>query len=287
MTTKVSDPSIEMVAVLFLLAGELYSPHMIARAQPQNERTQPMQAALPAFDVASVRPSDPNERLLNTFATYPGGRIVAKGCTLKSLVMIAFNIREFQISGGREWVGFDQRKRFDIQAKPPDSSLSAQWKTTSPKIAPGPEEREMLQSLLADRFHLAIHRETKEGPVYILSRASGYLRLNPPKDKNEYPWAGGIGGGLPDGDGMRGMNISMPELAARMSTWLDRPVIDKTGIHGSFDFEFHSGEGDPNSSTDVVDSILTSIKAIGLNLQSSRAPIETVVVDYVEEPSPN
>jgi uncharacterized protein (TIGR03435 family) len=176
---------------------------------------------------------------------------------------------------------------FDIQAKPPDSSLSSQWKTSSPKIYPGPEEREMLQSLLADRFRLAVHREIKEGPIYILGRGSSDLKLTPSKDENVFPWAGGIGGGLPGGDGIRRMNISMPQLTARLSSWLGRPVTDETGIKGSFDFEFHSGEDDPNSSTDTIDSILRSVKGIGLNLKSSRGPVETIVIDHVEQPSPN
>jgi uncharacterized protein (TIGR03435 family) len=187
--------------------------------------------------------------------------------------MVAFNVQDFQVSGGPDWTSLETGRRFDIQAEPPGSSMSAKWQKSSPKIYPGAEEREMLHALLSDRFYLAIHRETVKGPVYILSRGRSNLKLTPPKDKNESPWAGGIGGGLPDGDGIRGVNISMPELATRLSDWLSRPVTDKSEIQGSFDFEFHSGEGDINSSTDITDSDLTSIKGIGLNLKSSRGPL--------------
>lgn len=142
-------------------------------------------------------------------------------------IMVAFNVQDFQVSGGPDWTSFDRGERFDIQARPPGDSLSAQWDTSSPKIYPGAEERLMLQSLLADRFHLAFHRETQKGPVYLLSRGSSVLKLTEPKDKNDFPWAGGISGGLPDGDGLRGVNISMPQLADRMSHWLGRRVTDK------------------------------------------------------------
>jgi uncharacterized protein (TIGR03435 family) len=83
------------------------------------------------------------------------------------------------------------------------------------------------------------------------------------------------------------MNISMPAFAARLSSWLGRPVVDRTGIEGSFDFEFQSGDDDPQSSIDIADSILTSIKGIGLSLKSARGPVETIVVDHVEQLSPN
>jgi uncharacterized protein (TIGR03435 family) len=275
--------SIGAVAALILL----HSSWTIAQAQTQVGQTQPARAGLPAFEVASVRPSGPNEREVGGFYTYPGGRIVAKGCDLKYLITIAFSVQDFQISGDPDSISHDHGQRFDIEAKPPASSVSAHWETGSPKKYPGPEEREMLQSLLADRFHLAVHRENKEGAVYVLSRGPGDLKLTPPKDKNEFPWAGGIGGGLPDGDGIHGMNISMPELAARLSSWLDRPVVDKTGIQGSFDFEFHTGDDDPQSSMDITDSILTSMKGIGLSLKSSRGPVETIVIDHVEQLSPN
>jgi len=271
------------IAALILL----HSPWAIAQTQSQRPQTRPASAGLPVFEVASVRPSSPDERGVGVFYTYPGGRIVARGCDLKYLIMIAFNVQDFQISGDPDSISHDHGQRFDIQAKPPDSSLSAHWETGSAKIYPGPEERQMLQSLLADRFHLAVHRDTREGPVYVLSRGSGDLKLTPPKDKNEFPWAGGIGGGLPDGDGIHGINISMPELAKRLSSWLGRPVIDKTGMQGSFDFEFRSGENDSQSSTDITDSILTSTKGIGLNLKSARGPVETIVIDHVEQLSPN
>ncbi len=247
------------------------------------------QSRTPEFGVASVRPSGPGQREANGFYTYPGGRIVGHGCTVEYLVMIAYDAQLFQISGGSSWTKISSEERFDLEAKPPESSRSAHWETGSPKIYPGEEERQMLQSLLSERFKLRVHREVKQGPVYLLRLGAERkkLKLTPSKDKAEFPWAGGIGGGLPDGDGLRGTNISMSEFAGRLSYWLERPVIDETGLKGSFDFEFHSGDEDSNSSVELTSSILSSVKGIGLNLRPATGPVESIVIDHVERPSEN
>lgn len=246
------------------------------------------QARLPEFEVASVRPSGPGLREVNGFYTYPGGRIVGHGCTVEYLVMIAYNVQRFQIAGGPGWSKISNEERFELEAKPPESSRSAHWETSSPKNYPGEEERGMLQSLLAERFKLEVHREVRQGPVYVLKLGAERtkLKLSPSKDKAEFPWAGGTEG-LPGGDGLRGMNISMPEFAVRLSSWLERHVIDETGLQGSFDFEFHSGERDAASNADVNSSILMSLKGIGLKLSPAKGPVETIVIDHVERPTEN
>lgn len=244
---------------------------------------------MPEFEVASVRPSGPNPREVNGFYTYEGGRIAGHGCTIEYLVMIAYNVQRFQISGAPGLTKMSNEERFDLEAKPPESSRSSHWETSSPKNYPGEEERQMLQSLLAERFKLQVHREVRQGPVFILRLgAEGKkLKLTPSKDKTEYSWAGGIGGGLPGGDGLRGMNISMREFTVRLSSWLERPVMDETGLQGAFDFEFHSGEEDVNSNIDVTTSIVSSLKGVGLNLSPAKGPVETIVIDHVERPSEN
>lgn len=264
----------------------LFLAFRIAGAQSQSDLAV-APADPPRFEVASVRPSGPDQHELNGLYTYPGGRIVARGCTLQALLLIAYNIQPFQISGGPAWASVVNGSRFDIEAKPLDSSLSARWQTTSPKLPPGEEERKMLQALLAERFHLQLRRESREHAVYLLVRGSGHLQLTPPKNDKEYSWAGSIRGGLPDGNGLRGTNISMPEFAARLSRWLERPVIDRTGLQGSFDFDYHSEDSDSTASSDVTDSILVSLKGIGLALQPSKAPTETILIEHAEKPTEN
>jgi uncharacterized protein (TIGR03435 family) len=268
-------------ATTILIVGFGFLQSVRAGAQVQPHDAQPK---LPEFEVASVRPSDPGQRELNGFYTYPGGRIVGRGCRLEYLVMVAFSVQQFQISGSPGWTNLVTGDAFDIQAKPPDSSPSAQWNPASPKSAPGEEERQMLQSLLADRFKLQFHRVVKKGPVYVLTRRSSTLKLYAPKDKAEFPWAGGITGGW-FGGGMRGENISMPQLATRLSRFLNRPVLDQTGLEGSFDFEYQNGSDD--NDTDIAGFLLTAMKGIGLNLKSAKGPVDVFIIDHVEKPSEN
>lgn len=267
------------LAAAFAALALIDTAALLAQAQSQGA-----EAKLPGFEVASVRPSNPNQGEINGFYTYPGGRIVARSCNVLYLIMVAFNVQEFQISGGPDWIVLTRGDRFDVQAKPPESSLSARWKTSSPKIYPGKEERQMLQALLADRFQFRFHRGTKEGAIFILARGSKELKLTPPKDTNSFPWAGGISGGWFAG-GMRGENISMLQLAERLSGFLRRPVLDQTGIDGSFDFEFPTGTDENDS--DIPAFLVSAMKGIGLSLKPSRGPVETIFIDHIERPSPN
>jgi len=203
-------------------------------------------------------------------------------CKLDYLIQIAFNVQPFQLSGGPRWIHED---RFDIEAKPPRTSKSGNANPSSPKLPPNPEQREMLQSLLADRFQLMSHRETKEGAVYLLVKRDKDLKLQDAKDKNAYPWVGGLRGGGISGDGLWGMNASTEELASRLSPYLDHTVLDRTGLQGSFDFKVAYASDDPHP--DVVTSILSSIEELGLKLEPGRGLVTTVVIDRAEKPTVN
>jgi uncharacterized protein (TIGR03435 family) len=273
---------IPLISIIVTAANPLGRAALAQRAMEHPPAEAP--AALPEFEVASVKPVSPDDIIINAFLTYPGGRVVGRGCTLRFLVMEAFDMQDYQISGGPDWITHD---RFEIEAKPPASSASAKSNPPLAKLPPNQEERQMLQALLIERFQLKFHRDTREAEVYVLSANVKKLKLQPPKDKNEYPWAGSVAGGLPGGDGLRGTNISMPELATRISDWLKRPVLDRTGLQGSFDFEFTTGEDDAPSEVDLESSIVTSLKGIGLQLKTSKGPVEALVIDHVEKPGPN
>jgi len=143
----------------------------------------------------------------------------------------------------------------------------------------------MLQSLLVERFGLKYHRETREGPVYLLLKGNKASKLVDSKDKNAYPWAGGIRGGMITGDGLAGINESMQDLAKRLSPYLGRPVLDRTGISGSFDFrsEYSSDDVRP----DVIAMILASVQDLGLKLAASKGPVDALVIEHAERPSAN
>jgi uncharacterized protein (TIGR03435 family) len=177
-----------------------------------------------------------------------------------------------------------QNAGFDIEAKPPATSRSAEANPATPKLPPNDEQRQMLQTLLIERFGLKYHRSSKEGPVFVLTKGDKALKLEPSRDTHAFPWAGGISGGW-FGGGIRGVNISMLELAARLSRFLERPVLDQTGIRGSYDFEYRTGDEDNDA--DKAGFLITAMKEIGLRLKSGTGPREAIVIDSAEKPTEN
>jgi uncharacterized protein (TIGR03435 family) len=237
----------------------------------------------PTFEVASVKPSDlANNRLGIGLFTYPGGRIVGNMCPLDYLIEQAFDLQRFEITGAPGWVHAD---RFDIEAKPPVSSKSSQSNPNNPKLPPNQEQRQMLQALLMDRFHLKYNMETREGPVYLLVKTNRELKITDAKDKNAYPWAGSVGGGAISGDGLAGTNITMAQLAERLSPYMGRPVVDQTGLTGAYDFKFEY-HGDDRTN-DLISTILTSVQTLGLKLETGKGPVKTLVIQSVEKPAVN
>jgi uncharacterized protein (TIGR03435 family) len=208
----------------------------------------------PAFEVASVKPTPPETRIIGDLVSNPGGRVQATRCTLEQLLEEALHLERFQVTGGPAWISKDQ---FDIGARPPASSKSS--KTLGRRSQLNDEQRQMLLALLVERFHLKYHREARQGSVYLLVRADKKLKLEEAKDKenDDRPWVGSPNNGVIRGDGIAGRNISMPVLASRLSGYMERPVLDRTGLEGTFDFKFEyvSDEVSP----DVASSILFSI----------------------------
>ena len=143
----------------------------------------------------------------------------------------------------------------------------------------------MLQSLLVERFQLQFHRDTREGPVYLLVKGNKPLKMTDSKDKNEYPWVGSLAGAGLSRDGIRGTNATMKLLAERLSENLDRPVIDRTGIEGAFDFRFALPAEE--AGTDEAAALFASVQGLGLKLEAGRGPVETLVVDRAERPAGN
>jgi uncharacterized protein (TIGR03435 family) len=235
---------------------------------------------IPEFEVASVKPGATRE--VGGARTYPGGRVEFRGCQLHYLIQLAFDVQDFQVTGGPTWMDSD---RYDIDAKPPASSKSSQSRPPYAKAPMNEEQRQMLQSLLADRFHLKYHRESREGPVYLLVKTNKPLKLMEPEEKNAYPWSDSPDGGMITGNGLAGHNENMPDLARRLSPYLGRPVLDRTGLSGSYNFRTdYRSEGER---PDVVAMIFTCLQDIGLKLEASRGPIETIAIDYAERPSAN
>jgi uncharacterized protein (TIGR03435 family) len=244
-------------------------------------------AKLPAFDVATIKHFDPKGGIAGIFV-YPGGRIEAEHFNLRRLLAYACDVQSYQVTGGPAWADTDY---FNIEAKPPENSQSAQSNPPDRGFPPNNEQRLMLLSLLIDRFQLKFHVETKEGPIYVLERGKVELRMSAAKDSTALPYIGGADGqSISRRNGLFGQNISMPLLASQLGLFLDRPVVDRTGIAGSFDFNYKAGEPPAEAAisyADVVSALFNSVRGLGLKLTPSKGPVSAVVIESVSKPTPN
>ena len=237
------------------------------------------------FDVASVRMGDPNS-VRQGIHIQPGGRFNTTNTTLKMLVAFAYDVENYQIAGGPAWSESD---KFTIDAKPVDPAL----------IPSGPEGdaqiRLMVRSLLAERFKVSVHRDTKEDRIYNLVIGKNGSKLNETNPAT-------VGQNLEGRTGQftaTGVPLSM--LTQSLSRQLGRPVIDKTGLSGRYDFKLtyvpESRDGifgqvlptDPAAADNLeTTALFTALQEqLGLKLESAKGPIEIVVIDQAERPTEN
>jgi uncharacterized protein (TIGR03435 family) len=215
------------------------------------------------FDVAAIKRSDPSHVGAQTYFA-PGGKFVALTAPLKSLVCFAYRLREHQVAGGPAWF---ESEPFDVTAKADEHASYDQLRT-------------MVQSLLADRFQLKFHRETKEQPIYALVVAK-----NGPKFQEVKAAGRGVGIG---GQGRLNANgADMATFASALSGKLGRSVVDRTGLKGFYDFLLTWTPDEAQADTPGP-SLFTAIQEqLGLKLESTKGPVEVLVVDRAERPSEN
>lgn len=259
----------------------------------------------PRFAVATIK-RNPSRETLSIAAPMgvgyrPGGRLVAGNAPVAMLIQRAYSLQGFQLVGGPSWIHTDG---YDIEGKPEDNTdQNGMWL--------------MLQTLLADRFKLAMHRETRELPVYDLQVAKSGPKLAAPQggDCSEvmtaFPAPGQPRPAPPCGPGlvksgtglaMEGISVSMPALTKRLSLILGREVIDKTGITGRFSLHLEFAMDDalaglpnpagPDASGQPQASDRPSIRTalqeqLGLKLEVSKGPVGVLVIDHVERPTEN
>jgi uncharacterized protein (TIGR03435 family) len=235
--------------------------------------------ARPAFEVVSVKPAPPENRMMGIgLNVYAGGRIHATNYRLRQLIHDAYNIEMFRILGGPGWIDED---RFDIEAKPAASSGLSKWVPESFKSPPNAEMRLMLQSLLADRFQLKAHFETRSESIYSLVVAKGGSRLKPPADTIVQPFVSFLPNGL------AGRNATVDQLVERLASVLGRPVLNHTGIQGNFDFKIAYPPEDM-ADNDAKTLMLSAIQEqAGLKLETQPGSVEMLVVDSAQKPSAN
>ncbi|MGO9589321.1 MAG: TIGR03435 family protein [Candidatus Acidiferrales bacterium] len=269
--------------------GPISLPLVLERATPETEWTIPapppkipaMAAdANPSFEIATIKPSKPDEP--GKLFTVRGTHFMTVNTTLLDMITMAYDVQQKQVVGGPDWMSSD---KFDIDAVPdvPGTPDVNQLKT-------------MLQKLLADRFALKFHRETKTMSAYVLTVAKNGPKL----EKSENP------GGLPglffrQLGVLTVMNATMGNFTSLMQTAvLDRPVVDQTGLEGKWNFNLKwtpdesqfSGMGmkvpPPSDAADAPPPLFTAIQEqIGLKLEAGKAPVPVLVLDNVAQPSAN
>jgi uncharacterized protein (TIGR03435 family) len=227
------------------------------------------------FDVASVKPSTAigNNSSLNR---RPGGVLEVKNGTMRNLILWAYDLRPHQLglSGVPGWVESD---RWDIMARPPEGSgEEAGWSDAAMD-----RMRQRLRALLAARFKLVVHTESKELPIYALVLAKGGPHLTP---------AAGPGPSVSISDNrLECRRISMQRLTQTLGAKMGRTVVDRTGLDGDFDFNLKFADEGPATSTDTSgpDFVTALQEQLGLKLEPTKGPVEIIVVDHVQRASAN
>jgi bla regulator protein BlaR1 len=290
-------------AALVAVAGPVIFGLMSA---PQSRAQSPAAATTPrpSFDVASIKPNHEATGLFRIRAE--PGMLLADGATVKFLMQFAYHVNDSQISGGPGWI---DSEHYSIDAKRDDSSAGARTKLT--RDEEGEQLRLMIQSLLADRFKLVLHHETKDLPVYalVVAKNGPKLRESPPSPDDEAP----PGPPTPDGPQARhsfrmngGGQLSviaenLDSFADLLSHQLGRPVLNNTGLKGNYDFTLKwtpdRGRGlmpgaPPGDAAPPQEesgpTIFTALQEqLGLKLESQKGPVDTLVIDQVERPTEN
>ncbi|HEV2710215.1 MAG TPA: TIGR03435 family protein [Edaphobacter sp.] len=254
------------------------------------------QTPAPHLEVATVRPSDPAKEHLGLYWRQPDG-FKCEGTTLRGLISNAYVVTGSSVKGlivgGPAWMA---SQAFDVQVKV-DPPTAARWSTLSQQ-AVDEERRSVLRELLAERFQLKLHREPREMPAYALTVVKGGSKLQPPveetnlsadvpKSRINFYGRGHMQGHFATLGNLSGSLAGEPEIAGR-------PVVDKTGLTGQYDFTLHWAPFDPDPAAAPTDpgeqgpSLFTALEEqLGLKLKSEKEQVEVIVVDSVEKPSEN
>jgi bla regulator protein blaR1 len=256
---------------------------------------------LPSFEVSSVKPNKSEGQMMLLRGT-PSG-FIAENMPLRELIRQAYRVQNSQIVGAPGWI---DSARFDIEGKVAESDASAYGKLTAE------EHGAIMQPILADRFHLKVHTETRDLTVFVLVSAKGGAKLHEATPGDTY--VNGLKG--PDGTSRAGLMrmgpgeltaqaVSIPEFARMLSQQLSGSIVqDETGIAGNYDLHLQwtpdrdapammggPGNGAPESGKaagSAGPSLFTALQEqLGLKLESRKVPVPVLVIDHVEQPSAN
>jgi uncharacterized protein (TIGR03435 family) len=227
------------------------------------------------FEVATIKPSRPDS-LGSNFNRRPGGGIECLNVTLREMILFAYDIRPHELTGGPPWLDKD---RYDVLAKPDRND-----NPTGAKRSFDDDFREIrlrMRSLLADRFQVAIHTETRELPIYALLVAKGgpHLQKSTTEDLGIHNRNGFV----------ECTKVTMKDFAESSLTYrMGRTVVDETGLTDEFDFELKFVEDQALAADTSGPDFLTALQQqLGLKLESRKGPVQVYVVDRAEKPTAN
>jgi uncharacterized protein (TIGR03435 family) len=236
-------------------------------------RMAPMAAdANPTFEVATIKPSRPDEH--GPRYDFRGRRFSVIHASLSDLLKFSYGLQQSQIAKAQDWVNSES---YDISAEPDGEGAPSikQWQM-------------MVKKLMADRFQLKFHFEKREQTVYVLTVAKTGPKLKISQSDPSAP--GGLGFGPPGNFGAT--NQTMADIAEALGQGaLNRPVVDQTGLTGRFDLRLTWTPDESQSATESADAppnLFTAIQEeLGLKLESTKAPVDVLVIDHIERPSEN
>lgn len=234
------------------------------------------QPPAPSFEVASIKPDPYKGQQGRIGIGTSGNRLTVEHQGLAALITFAYDIQDFQLSGGPSWV----------YAGPMDpDAYQFTAKAEGDAIPTKDQFQRMLQALLADRFQLKVHRETKDLPAYALVIAKNGHKLKVATADPDVHTLWNSGRVV---EHYSGKKVPMTELTFVLRTQTGRPVVDKTGLTGSYDFDLQWAHEDAPAGDAAAPSIFTAVQEqLGLKLESTKAPFETVIVDHAEKPTEN
>lgn len=258
-------------------------------------------APKPEFEVASVRPSPPpvNVAQISVGVHIDGAMVRCTYLSLMNYVTMAYDVKDYQVIGP-DWL---TSEHYDIDAKRPEG------------VEGEKALRGMMASLLADRFKLVMHRETRDLPAYALVVGKSGLKIKeiPPEtdgvdnSKVDVNVTGGRGGTVVDLGGgaslsyglnkLEAKKVTIPSIMDSLSKFLDRPVVDMTGLTGRYNFTLEysvqelknlvrASGADASRIPDFggeQPSIFTSVESLGLKLEPRKTPVPVIVIDSVEK----
>jgi uncharacterized protein (TIGR03435 family) len=239
--------------------------------------------ATPSFAVATIKLNNSGHMGIDNLSLNNGHRFTAQNASLVDLMAFAYGVQKNQISGAVDWLDND---RYDVNAVPDQESASNPLQL-----------RMMVQQLLTERFALTFHHDKRDMSAFVLTVAKGGQKLTPTQgtgdvpDVNFRPVAGGMMMNILDGN-MKSLT-SVLQIAV-----LDRPVIDQTGLTGSFDMhvtflpdetQFHGRPmGMSADAANAAPSLFDALQQqLGLKLTAAKTAVDVIVIDHVEKPSAN